>query len=336
MPSLSDRDPIKPAGAPRSQSEPPNVLETKALLAEIWPIITSDNTLTLHGFRRFRTLHLFNLRILEKEIDGFDRNLYQAALATVEVSRPYDKLGVGSARRDTVVPSPSDVANPESLKRLRELLTQYGRSVKRGLAASQLTNVYIDSALVSYNTLMRMETFSLADNIACGLSRLNRLNPYEIYKTRLVKADLPLTRPRPPLLKFFHTNLRRLWFYVCKKKVYDRHCQSIVTASNAPRDIEKTNAAMNDHHMAFQNTIDVSQLLFSFLVALVSGVLLIVPLCILSYQHGRGAHLITVAISILTFSFITACSIRTSGPETIAASAAYSAVLAVFLSNTPD
>jgi len=46
-----------------------------------------------------------------------------------------------------------------------------------------------DDGLDSFNKMMMMETFVLADND--WQSRLrNDLNPYEVYKTRLVRVDL--------------------------------------------------------------------------------------------------------------------------------------------------
>jgi len=37
---------------------------------------TADNNLTLHGFRRFKTTYLLNLRFLEEEIAQMDYTLY--------------------------------------------------------------------------------------------------------------------------------------------------------------------------------------------------------------------------------------------------------------------
>jgi hypothetical protein len=42
---------------------------------------TADNNLTLHGFRRFKTTHLLNLRYLEDEVAQMDHTLYQAGLS---------------------------------------------------------------------------------------------------------------------------------------------------------------------------------------------------------------------------------------------------------------
>lgn len=164
-----------------------------------------------------------------------------------------------------------------------------------------------------------METFSLADNFSQATKR-NDLSPYEMYKTRPVQAD----KPRTPLLSFTHTYLRALWFRVLKRKAF--------------RDIDEATVSQADFadEVTYQNTIKLAEFLSSFLMALGSGVFLIVPLCILSYLNGRTAQLITVSVSIMVFSFATSLVIRSSGPETMAASAAYAAVHVVFLTNSPD
>lgn len=191
-------------------------------------------------------------------------------------------------------------------------------------------NAISDQALISYNHIMRMETFSLSDNIAQATARRD-LNPYELYKTRLVKADLPLKRPRTPLLSLIHTTLRAFWFHVRRKSTF----QSMAD-SPSPSTLEAAQRRTLNKPLAYQNTIKFAEFLASFLTALGSGAFLIVPLCILSYQHGKSAHLVTVSLAILVFSFAISLTIRTSGPETVAASAAYAAVLVVFLSNSPD
>lgn len=170
---------------------------------------------------------------------------------------------------------------------------------------------------------MRMETFSLADNLAHAAHRPD-LNPYEMYKTRLVKADVPLKRPRTPILALIHTGLRAYWFYIRKRATFKAMPASLESQRPPPTSV------------TYQNTIKLAESLASFLTALTSGAFLIVPVCILSFQHSKTAHLITISISIVAFSFAISLTMRTSGPETVAASAAYAAVLVVFLSTSSD
>jgi hypothetical protein len=225
-----------------------------------------------------------------------------------------------------------------------------------------------------------METFSLADNAEQSLKKLGDWKPDELYRTRLVRADLPLTRPRAPLLKFFHTNLRRFWYRVRNKRAfYEQRWREIVADEenpmSSPPAAESHEAMPHDdaqqqqpplpslhspgfpsstptkrpyrttppsfttlpppHQLTYQDTHRLALLLFNFVIALLAGTALIIPLCILSYQHSRAANLITVSVAIVLFSFVIAFFVQTTGPETLAASAAYAAVLVVFLGNTP-
>ena len=118
-------------------------------------------------------------------------------------------------------------------------------------------------------------------------------------------------------------SLRAFWYHVRQKTTFQNLEHSV--ESQQPR----------RGPLVYQNTIKLAEFFASLVVALGAGAFLIVPLCILTYQHGREAHLLTVSIAIIVFSFAISLTIRTSGPETIAASAAYAAVLVVFLSNSP-
>ena len=90
-----------------------------------WHRSTSDNNLTLHGFRRFKTTHLLNLRFLESEIAELDHVIYQAGLGLVENLSAKDRLGLNHARRDKGHPGLEAIDRKFVLK-LRDLLQQYG------------------------------------------------------------------------------------------------------------------------------------------------------------------------------------------------------------------
>jgi hypothetical protein len=68
-----------------------------------------------------------------------------------------------------------------------------------------------------------------------------------------------------------------------------------------------------------------------FILALVSSVLLIIPLTILSFQSKRRAHLITVVISTVVFCLLISLVSRSSNQEIMAAPAGYTAVLVGFV-----
>ncbi len=103
------------------------VSETALSFRNLWSNVTDDNPLTLYGFRRFRTTHLLNLRLLETEIDEIDHKVFQAGLSLGIPSTSEDKLGLKHSKRDEHAPSPEEVLKPELALRLRQLLKEYGK-----------------------------------------------------------------------------------------------------------------------------------------------------------------------------------------------------------------
>lgn len=99
---------------------------------KIWSEITSDNYLTLFGFRRFRTTHLLNLRFLEAEIDIIDHDLYQAGLQLdQQLGRGYtiDRLGLKQAKKDSEGVIVEGAVNKALIMRLRRLIKEYGKRI---------------------------------------------------------------------------------------------------------------------------------------------------------------------------------------------------------------
>ena len=92
----------------------------------IWPDVTSDNRLTLFGFRRYRTAHLLNLRFLEAEIDRLDHELYQAGLQLNYQPGTLDRLGLKHAKRDAQGSKLPKIVNESLVLRLRALIKEYG------------------------------------------------------------------------------------------------------------------------------------------------------------------------------------------------------------------
>jgi hypothetical protein len=100
------------------------------LFSKSWPETTSDNRLTLFGFRRFRTTHLLNLRLLEAEIDKIDHDLYQAGLQlnqSLDREHSLDRLGLKQAKRDCKPMKVEEVVNEDLILRLRGLIKEYGK-----------------------------------------------------------------------------------------------------------------------------------------------------------------------------------------------------------------
>ena len=99
------------------------------IFSKVWREITSDNHLTLFGFRRYRTTHLLNLRFLEAEIDKIDHDLYQAGLQLNQPLRrenTLDRLGLKQAKKDGKRMKIEEVVNEALIMRLRSLIKEYG------------------------------------------------------------------------------------------------------------------------------------------------------------------------------------------------------------------
>lgn len=90
-----------------------------------WIASTADNNLTLHGFRRFKTTQLLNLRLLENEIADMDHIIYQAGLSLSLSPSPADRLGLQHSKRDADVPKVNDVITQEFISKLRDLIKEY-------------------------------------------------------------------------------------------------------------------------------------------------------------------------------------------------------------------
>ena len=87
------------------------ISETALTFRNLWNMTTDDNPLTLYGFRRFRTTHLLNLRLLETEIETYniDHKIYQAGLGLGLPLASADKLGLKHSKRDEHAPRPEDI-----------------------------------------------------------------------------------------------------------------------------------------------------------------------------------------------------------------------------------
>ena len=102
-----------------------SVDEGSGLFDRSWCEAVSDNRLTLFGFRRFRTTHLLNLRILEAEIDVLDRLIYQAGLK-IDHQPVLDRLGLTYAKRDAKQSVKHSTMDKAFVSRLRKRIKEYG------------------------------------------------------------------------------------------------------------------------------------------------------------------------------------------------------------------
>ena len=117
----------RPAGNTTNDSKPkaPNH-DSQGQFARHWQLSTADHNLTLYGFRRFKTSHLLNLRLLEEEIGKLDRMVYQAGLSLgLEISSE-DRLGLNYCTQDKESVNFEAMLQDGSMGKLRRLLKEYG------------------------------------------------------------------------------------------------------------------------------------------------------------------------------------------------------------------
>ncbi len=302
--------------------------ETARSFCKMWSNVTDDNPLTLYGFRRFRTTHLLNLRLLEAEIDKIDHQIYQAGLSLGLPVTNADRLGLKHSKRDEHAASPDDVLKPELVSRLRQLLKEYGMSLCHSFifGINGLNQCLVaDEGLVSLNQIMMMETFALADNSWQASLRSDDQNPYEMYKTRLVRVDsVGRSRSGDLLRRSIRKYLRAFWFFIRfpGQHAHQKH-NSYFSATELESNLKRS----------YQNTSRLADILTRLLIALIAGTFLVIPLVILSHQSTTEAHLITISVFIVSFCLLVSLLTRATNEETMVASAAYAAVLSVFFSN---
>lgn len=103
-----------------------DVDSTADLFPSLWSRVTDDSNVTLHGFRRFKTIHLLNLRFLEEEIAEIDWKIYQAGLGLGQQPSANDRLGLRHSKINANPPAAKDVITRALILRLRSLIQQYG------------------------------------------------------------------------------------------------------------------------------------------------------------------------------------------------------------------
>jgi len=176
----------------------------------------------------------------------------------------------------------------------------------------------LDDALVRFNNLMLMDTFSLIDDeTQCGLR--DDLSFYEMYKTRLLRVDQEQRSRRDPLQNWLHKFLRRMR--------YRRMCRNL-------QDPEKQKAGTFSAGKP-QNTVLIGTIVCRIAVALMTAVFLAVPLAALAGIAQRGTQIAVISACIIVFATVVSLLLKTSNLELMIASATYAAILSVFVSNGP-
>lgn len=162
-----------------------------------------------------------------------------------------------------------------------------------------------------------METFSLLDDERQSQMRTD-LHLQEIYNTRLVRVDLGPRSTQDPIQRGIHKLLRALRYRI--------------VAARARTDEEGINKVKRGS--SYQNSILIAEIVSRFVVALVAGAFMVMPLLMISYQDSQNTRLITISVWIVVFALIISLTLRTAGLTTMATAAAYAAVLAGFVSTS--
>jgi len=127
-----DSDSVSSSGSLSTSSttvspESPDKDEISKIFPKIWQCSTADSNLSLHGFKRFKTSHLVNLRFLEQDLAVLDDKIYQNGLRLGIKHAPEDRLVLKHSRIDTAVPSPKDTMSRELILQLRDAVKEYGK-----------------------------------------------------------------------------------------------------------------------------------------------------------------------------------------------------------------
>ncbi|KAI0813781.1 hypothetical protein GGR55DRAFT_545538 [Xylaria sp. FL0064] len=170
-----------------------------------------------------------------------------------------------------------------------------------------------NDALIAFNQIMTMETFSLMDDERQSSLRTD-FSLHAIYNTRLIRTDLGTRSRTDPFQRRIHKYLRDLRYWRLSKR--DRnHSEAPGTSSTG-------------HRWHYQNTVLIAEVIEPVTTAVIIAVFLV----ILEYQP-KNVQVAVVSTFILVFSFIVSSMLKISNLETMAVSAAYAAVLATFVTN---
>ncbi|KAI9148796.1 hypothetical protein HJFPF1_10838 [Paramyrothecium foliicola] len=278
--------------------KPKDVSAEAKQFRELWPRVTADSNVTLHGFRRFKTTHLLNLRFLEQEIAELDHTIYQAGLGLGHEPSSWDRLGLKHCKLDDSPPPAEKVITRELVLKLRTLLQQY------------------DEALAAFGHVMAMETVSLLEDDGQPDFHHN-MSLFEKYKTRLIRVDLGTRSRIDPFQRWLHKQLRAFRYWRMSNK------------QSSPEATPSKHKSEWSHH----NTALICSITGRVLTTMLVGMFLITPLAILSDSSIRTSQFAAVCCFIALFAAVVGATLKVSSYEMMAASAAYAAVLSVFISN---
>lgn len=162
---------------------------------------------------------------------------------------------------------------------------------------------------------MNMETISLLDDEKQSNMQA-ALTLFEKYQARLVRVDLGTRARIDPFQRWLHKKLRALRYWRITLK----------------QESSISFLALSEDHWSYQNTVFVASLIGRMITTIIVTLFLVVPLTMLSAWSNKGSQLAVVCGCIALFSAVVAAMLKVSSFEMMAASAAYAAVLSVFVS----
>lgn len=163
---------------------------------------------------------------------------------------------------------------------------------------------------------MAMETFSLIDDEKQSRLR-TELTLEEIYKTRLLRADLDPRSHTDPFQRQIHK-----WFRAFQLQ---RQANNFTGQAESP-------LPRPSKSPIYRNSILISEICGRIITILITILFLILPLALLSQEIDKRKQLIIVSIFILFFALIVAMALKMPSYQIMAVCAAYAAVLSTFVS----
>lgn len=193
-----------------------------------------------------------------------------------------------------------------------------GSHVLLALVSFLLIDISLDEALIAFGTIMAMETVSLLDD-GKQASLQTGISLFERYKTRLVRADLGVRSRTDPFQRWLHRKLRAFRYWRIANKMKQK---GLEPHSTSP-----------EYRWSHQNTVLIASIVGRLIAAIITTSFLVVPLAVLSAPSIKGTQVMVVCVFVVLFATAVTALLRVSSYETMAASAAYAAVLSVFVSN---
>lgn len=165
-----------------------------------------------------------------------------------------------------------------------------------------------------------MDTFALLDDEKqCSLR--TDISLYEMYKTRLIRVDqTPRTR-QDPLQRSIHQLLRRFRYLRISKSSNDN--------------VEGIGSTGTNQSWSSQNATLISEIISRVIIGVITAIFLIAPLVALSYESRKSIQIVIISTCIVVFACLVSVLLRSSNLEMMVVTAAYAAIISVFVSNGP-